>query len=78
MTGDPAWLDETAADLLGNPAARRDLVSDPRRWCLERSLGPEGIAQLTMRIRRLADGLEPADRRVVLATCFALGSVVRP
>lgn len=77
MTAGTWSLDGLAADLVASADARQALVSDPGGWCRERSLGPVEIEGLMGRIRRLADGDDPVERRVVLATCFALGSLVR-
>ena len=76
-TGPAGALDGVADELLRGGRVRDALVTDPGAWCRERELGRVEVEALVAEIRERAAHLDPADRRVALASCFALGSAVR-
>lgn len=77
MNRSSAALADVADELLRCGRARDELVADPGGWCRWRELGRTEVEALVAHIRAGAADLDPADRRVVLASCFALSSAVR-
>lgn len=72
MSAGPGVIEDLAEDLVASPVARHALLTDPGRWCADHQLDRTDVEGLTGCVRRRAAGLDPAERRVALAACFAL------
>lgn len=77
MSLGPGLVEDLAAELVDDPESRQALVSDPRGWCSRRLVDPADAEALAESIQRRTCDLPPAERRVALAACFALGAATR-